>query len=177
MWDQCFIFLKQQADFPAQRRKALRRTEAVRWQPAALSCTAEEPNRGLLHNPSLGPAAIFVPGYASLWGIFCGDSLTSVGLVLCAQTARHSLHHDRLAFSPWPWREVSRVYRVIRNIAEIWPDVLNWRLSDWQVSEWMMLNVIDVCVRWCAFQMVIRCTLKWVLCQRADPSASCDVRC
>lgn len=44
-------------------------------QQSVRGCTSAESvsERSLLYNPSRGPGAIFVPGYASRLGIFSGD--------------------------------------------------------------------------------------------------------
>lgn len=71
-----------QSFFTSSKTAAWPFTSPLRWCRSGLEC-------GPLHNPSQGPFSIFVPGYASQWGIFCGDSLTSVGLLMYSHWARH----------------------------------------------------------------------------------------
>lgn len=132
----CFHYL-----FTSSKTAAWPFTSPLCWCKSGLKC-------GPLHNPSQGPFSIFVPGYASQWGIFCGDSLTSVGLLMYSHWARHGW---LLRLIPGTFVFFLRWCTAIRETGIMRTSAFDWR-------HWTRLNLDTRFVGW--WQSVC-CTSYW----------------
>ncbi len=129
---------------------------SLRWCKSGLEC-------GPLHNPSQGPFSILVPGYASQWGIFCGDSLTSVALLMYSHWARHG---GLLRLIPGTFVYVWRRCTATREAG-----IMRTSAFDW--THWTRLNLDSRFVDWWQSLLYVLLGLKsrslvkvspWLLC-------------